>query len=333
MGRADRLIGVRIRARLGAGCSLVLLGVLFSEAAFGWGVGHRIITEAALGVQPRSLFERWQVLHRNAFLEKEESIAWYVANHFSKHPDWVDGPSRTGEDLEERVRIKAFVYAESEGRYTPAITYAGPDRVASKGFRPKTYHYFTFQTEEVNREFARKGSRWYFEKISTAFREGNDIIAAEYFGAFAHAIQDRVSPFHVWDGYTGEREAFEDSLAGEGLQSEEGSRNGNPGYTSLFWTVGGKGMTPNLEGYQPRSLGDSAESASEEFVRRLFASREYAESIYTDREGFIAAHLEDDWKERGSSVDTDRFLTLVAEENAKLTADVLFTAFSLASDE
>ena len=43
------------------------------------------------------------------------------------------------------------------------------------------------------------------------------MLAAEYSGAFAHAIQDRVSPYHVWDGYTVKREAFEDQFVKEGL--------------------------------------------------------------------------------------------------------------------
>lgn len=309
-------------------CSFFLLLPLDSN---GWGVGHRIITEAALRVQPPELQERWKVLHRNDFLGKEETISWYVSNHFSKHPDYVDGPSRREEDLEERVRATAFLYAEKNGTFLPPITYAGPDRIKWEGPRPKTYHYFTFQTEEVNREFARKGSKWYFEKISEAFRKGDDVIAAEYFGAFAHAIQDRVSPFHVWDGYTEEREAFEDTLSDYGLQKKEKSFREKPQSSSLFWFVGGAGMNAELIGYSPKSLGDTAGEASRAFVDRLFASRQFAEEIYTTRDGFVAAHLQDEWEAKASSEKTDRFLSEVARENAQLTADVLYTAFLLAS--
>lgn len=303
--------------------------LLMSPLAHSWGVGHRIITEAALDVQPPKLLGRWSELHRNAYHQQEASIRWYVENRFCSHPDWVDGPSRNDADLEERVRVTAFVYAERYGAFLPPITYAGPDRLTWEGPRPKTYHYFTLQTEELNREFARKGSRWYFERISKAFRDHEDVIAAEYFGAFAHAIQDRVSPFHVWDGFKAERETFEQTLAGHGLQSPEGSRNGKAENTSLFWAVGGKGMTASLKNYEPESLGKTIEEAANEFTKRLFESREYAKSIYTDGNGFVAAHLDDDWKEKGSSAATDAYLSLVATENAKLTADTLYTSFLL----
>lgn len=88
-------------------------------------------------------------------------------------------------------------------------------------------------------------------------------------------------------------------------------------------------MIAVLEGYQPQSLGSNAQQASENFVDRLFANREFAEAVYTNRDGFVAAHLKDDWKQKGSSPQTDRFLSRVANENAKLTADVLFSAFQL----
>jgi len=88
-------------------------------------------------------------------------------------------------------------------------------------------------------------------------------------------------------------------------------------------------MKATLKGYKPRSLGKTPEDASIEFTKRLFASREYAKSVYTDGDGFVHAHLADDWKEKGSSAETDFFLDLVATENAKLTADVLYTAFLL----
>lgn len=311
--------------------TVLLAGTLlwFPGGASGWGVGHRIITEAALAVQPDELRDRWSAVHRNAYLDREATILWYVAHRFNMHPDWVDGPSRKSDDVAERVRSTAFVYAERNGTFLPPITYAGPDRVQWEGPRPKTYHYFTLPTEELNREFARKGSRWYFERIASAFRDDDDVVAAEYFGAFAHAIQDRVSPYHVWDGYVDEREALEDSLADAGLQSPEASFRGKAASASLFWFVGGRGMEADLSGYTPQLLGETAAEASEAFVERLFQSREFAKRVYTSRDGFIAAHLQDDWKGKGSSEETDAFLSQVAEENARLTADALYTAFRL----
>ncbi|MAS96989.1 MAG: hypothetical protein CMO55_27675 [Verrucomicrobiales bacterium] len=310
----------------------ILSSVLLSSApsVHAWGVGHRIITEAALEVMPAALKQRWEAKHTNDYLGREASLAWYVCNRFNMHPDWVDGPARSEEEIEERMRSKQFVYAELRGKAMPPITYAGPDRMEWEGPRPKTYHYFTFPQEELNREFARKGSRWYFKKISEAFLKKDDLLAAEYFGAFAHAIQDRVSPFHVWDGYTREREAFEDLISEQGLQAEAGSRNGNPAGSSLFWSVGGQGMDVSISGYEPELLASSPDPASRVFADRLFKNREFAKKVYTDQEGFVQAHLNDDWKDKGSSKATDQFMSQVATENAKLTADVLYTAFVLA---
>ena len=47
------------------GCVLLLLSS--TNMAYPWGVGHRIITEAAVGAQPKELLDRWEELHRNSF--------------------------------------------------------------------------------------------------------------------------------------------------------------------------------------------------------------------------------------------------------------------------
>ncbi len=167
-------------------------------------------------------------------------------------------------------------------------------------------------------------------RIAAAFRAGRDAEAAEYCGAFAHAIQDRVSPFHVWDGYAREREALEDALAAEGLQAPEGSRNGKPANTSLFWGLDGPDMRGDLgDDHELRLLGATPEAAAATFTDRLFENREQAEAVYTDREGFIAAHLADDWRNQGGSEATDVHLSKVARLSAELTADVFYTAWVL----
>lgn len=297
--------------------------------AMAWGTGHRIITEAALETMDRQLAARWTRPHVDPHTGKSAPISWHVSHRFNLHPDWVDGPSRTGDDLDERVRSKQFVYAEIDGRVLPPITYAGPDRVTWKGQRPKTYHYFTLPREELNREFARRGSKWYFEKITEALRKGVDVAAAEYFGAFAHAIQDRVSPVHVWDGFAEEREDFENRLASEGLQAPEKSFRDRPEGPSLFWFVSGKDMAIDLADYRPQSLGDTTQEASEVFAERLFEERIKAASIYTKRDGFVGSRLSENWSENEAGVETSRFLSRIGEASARLTADVLHTAFLL----
>lgn len=305
----------------------------FTPKAMAWGTGHRIITEAALETMDRQLAARWTRPHVDPHTGKAASISWHVSHRFNLHPDWVDGPSRTGDDLDERVRSKQFVYAEIDGRVLPPITYAGPDRATWKGQRPKTYHYFTFPREELNREFARRGSKWYFEKITEALRKGVDVAAAEYFGAFAHAIQDRVSPVHVWDGFTEEREEFENRLASDGLQAPEKSFRDRPEGPSLFWFVSGKDMMIDVADYQPHSLGATTKEASEALAERLFEERNKATSIYTERDGFVDSRLSENWSENEAGAETSRFLSRIGEASALLTADVLHTAFLLSQKE
>ena len=304
--------------------------VLGFHSVMAWGVGHRIISIGAYAALPSELKMRWDKNYRDEKPGSDKSIASSLTNKFCKHPDEVDGPSRDGNDIEERKRATQFVYAELNGKFYPPLAYADPDRDLKKA-RPKTYHYFTLKSEELNRAFCLKGAQWYFKKISAAFQAGDDVLAAEYSGAFAHAIQDRVSPYHVWDGYVAKREAFEDQFADLGMQTAEASFRGKSRGASLFWTVGGKGMSADIGAYKPRILGASVEEAAIEFTRRLFASRNFAEAIYTNREGFLRVHMKDEWREKKSSKETDVYLSKVAKENAKLTADAWWTAWKLAA--
>jgi hypothetical protein len=308
---------------------VTLLAVATPAPLLAWGAGHRIITRAALEAMPAELLEAWSVAHRHPLTHEERSLADWLSERFCMHPDWVDGPSRSGDDIEERRRITQFVYAEKEGAYLPPVAWADPDR-DPKLPRPWTYHYFTRPVEEVNRAFAEAGARWYFSRIAEAFREGNFVAATEYCGAFAHAIEDRVSPFHVWDGYAEEREALEDSLAEHGLQSPEGSRGGDPKGTSLFWGLDGPRMKADLSGYEPKTLGKSVDEAAAVFAGKLFENREFAKAVYTDPEGFLSAHLADDWRATSGSPETDLHLSKIASHNARLVADVFYTAWSLA---
>lgn len=307
---------------------LSLLAVMLPSSASAWSKGHSVITTAAVQVMPEALRNAWAAPHRSAIGTEEKSIEEWLCTRFCMHPDWVDGPSASGKDIAERMRSTAFVYAEKDGTYTKAVAYTDPQR-DPKAPRPWTYHYFT-RSDQMNRAFVEAGARWYFTKISEAFRAGDFVAAAEYGGAFAHAIEDRVSPYHVWDGYEKEREALEDSLSAEGLQKPEGSRGGNPKNASLFWNVDGPQMKPDMASYQPVALGKTIEEATAAFTTRIYEARAHAKAIYSDRQGFLAAHLADDWHGRAASAETMRFLNQVGTHNARLLADVLFTAWMLA---
>jgi len=305
----------------------LLAFVMLPSSAKAWGRGHGVITTAAVEVMPKALRLAWSAPHRSPLGNETKPIEEWLCTRFCMHPDWVDGPSASGKDIAERMRSTAFVYAEKDGAPTRAVAYTDPQR-DPKGPRPWTYHYFT-RSEKVNRAFAEAGARWYFTKISEAFRAGDFVAAAEYGGAFAHAIEDRVSPYHVWDGFEKEREALEDSVSAEGLQKPEASRGGNPKNASLFWNVDGPQMKPDMAGYQPVALGKTIEEATAAFTERMHEARASAKTIYSDRNGFLAAHLAEDWKARTASAETTLHLNKVGTHNARLLADVLFTAWML----
>ena len=299
---------------------------LYSSQSQAWGPAHIAMTRAALDVQDEECKALWKDQHIDPIDKTRKPLSWFLTNRFTMHPDAVDGPCRNDADIPRRLRATQFVFAERGGKYMVPIAYSDPDK-DSKGPRPKTYHYFTLKTEELNRIFAEKGARWYFEKITEALKDGRKVDAAEYLGAFAHAIEDRVSPYHVWDGFEKQREAVETKYPE--LQTPQGSWKGKPTSASLIWALGGKDVQVDLGTYRPRILGKTSESAASEFTRRLFQSREHAREIYSRDQGFIAAHLKDDWQNRKAGPATAKVMSEVATENSRLVADVFRTAWEL----
>ena len=304
--------------------AILTLAVMTHSLSFGWGPAHTAMTQAAIETQSPEFRALLTNSHLDWRTKEVKSLEWLLSHRFSMHPDWVDGPTRDETDIPERLRITQFVYGEREGKFMAPIAYTDPDK-DSKGPRPKTYHYFMLKTEELNKAFARDGAIWYFKRISKALKEGRNLDAAEYLGAFAHAIEDRVSPYHVWDGYADQREAVEDNYPE--LQQPEGSWGGRPASASMIWALDGKGVEVDLGNYEPKLLGIDLESAAEQFTVRLFQSREHARGIYTLKDGYIKAHLQDDWKNREVSQPTTDILSEVSAENAKLVADVIRTAW------
>ncbi|MDF1812715.1 MAG: hypothetical protein P1V20_10890 [Verrucomicrobiales bacterium] len=311
-------------------CVVAAVFLLLPNEAFAWGGAHVQMTGAAFAVQSEAFRKTFSENYDDPFDQTLRPLSWHLVNRFTMHPDAVDGPCRNEADIPKRIRATQFVFAQRGDKFMAPIAYADPQK-SEKGPRPKTYHYFTLQTEELNRIFARKGAEWYFRKIGLALQESRTADAAEFLGAFAHAIEDRVSPYHVWDGFAVQREELESQYPG--LQAPEGSWKGNPGSASLIWALGGKNVKVNLSGYEPQALGEDIESAAEAFTQRLFESREHARKIYSRENGYISVHLQDDWQNRAEGVETGRILSEVAQENSRLVADVMLTAWILSGIE
>ena len=93
----------------------------------------------------------------------------------------------------------------------------------------------------------------------------------------------------------------------------------------MIWALDGKGVTTDLGLYEPKLLGQNMDEFAAEFTKRLFQSREHARKIYSRENGYITAHLKDDWINREAGSATIKAMSEVAEENARLVADVMRT--------
>ena len=299
----------------------ILLVLCGAGTAFGWSDGHEKITRAAFAVQPPALKELWSTPYRHPHDSAERPIRDYLFAHiwWSGNPDHVDGPPNSGSANEERKNyVKQFVYGEQDGRYGPPTPYGLPVPDSGAFW---AYHYFSFPPKET-RARAERGARWYFDRIAEAFRDGRPEDAAQYAGGFAHSIEDRSSTVHAWDGYGEERHTVEkrhklDAALKHGM--------------SVFWFINDKGLDACIDGYEPRMLGPDSKTAGREAGKRLKKLAEFSQAILSDPEGYLGAHLEDDWENAASSPATDAAMSKMAKECARLVADMFFTGYRLAN--
>lgn len=303
-------------AELPVGAAILFL---FSTAgtALGWSAAHEKITRAAFAVQPQALQDLWSAPYKHPHDHAEHTIKHYLFDYFwwSGNPDHVDGPSAS----EERKNyVKQFVYGERDGEYGQPTPYGLP--VPESG-AVWAYHYFSFPVEDT-RARAERGAAWYFERIAEAFQDGRPEDAAQYAGGFAHTIEDRSSTVHAWDGYGEERNAVEEK---HNLDAER--KHG----MSVFWFINDKGLDASIEGYQPKMLGPDSKRAGREAGKRLEELAGFSQAILSGSDGYLGAHLQDDWRNAGSSPATDTAMSEIAKETSRLVADLFFTGYRLAN--
>jgi len=299
--------------------ALLLWGV--ARTVLGWGDGHEKINRAAFEVQPQALKALWSTPYRHPHDTVERPIREYLFAYcwWAGNPDHVEGPVDGACASEVRKNyVKQFVYGERNGTYGPPTPYGLP--VAESG-AVWAYHYFGFPAEET-RARAERGARWYFDRMTEAFRDGRPEDAAQYAGGIAHAIEDRASTVHAWDGYGEQRQKMEKQH-----KLDSALKHGR----SVFWFVGDQGIEAEIKGYRPRMLGGDSAEAARELAARLEELAGSSQAILSNPEGYLGAHLQDDWENGGSGPATDAAMSAMAKESARLVADMFFTAYRLAN--
>ena len=261
---------------------LVLAAWVFTGDAFAWSDGHATITRAAFESLPQAQQAGWGREADDPIWKCSRKIAEGLIKDYCYIPDLYDcGPKNPT----FKPEVKPFFRSSAQG---------------------KSYHYFTLD-EKGNREWCRAGAQWYFEQMARAFKANKPVDAAMYAGSFAHAIEDRTSPYHCLDGYEKARADYEKQ---HGLDFK-------------FWALSDKHVAVSLEGRMPILLGKDPAEAARAFCKRFEENNAYARGRIPD---FVGAHLKDDWKNEAVGSPTDAIMSEMATEAAKLVADVFYTA-------
>jgi len=293
---------------------VIAIGIL-TTTAFGWSSAHYRVSTAAYDALPQELADLWSQPHTDPYYVDPTprtidyfltSYAWYTGN-----PDHHDGPNPS--DYNRKRYISNFIYAELNGEYVMAVPYNDPDHV---GPRPKTFHYLPYD-EAGNRAFTIRAAEWVFAQTVQAFMESNPADAAQFMGTFAHAIEDRSSVYHAWDGYSALREQFE---------TDNNIQGSTPG-VSDFWRISDVAVRVDLTGYTPVLLGATIEEAAEVFADRLQASADFTRNL--NMTTFFDAHINDDWENKVSGAAATAIMDDMAEFGAFLVADAFYTSYVL----
>jgi len=313
-------MATRIAAKRTSVIALVVGLCISAGVVFGWSNAHEKITRAAFDVQPKQLQALWSQPYKHPHDSRERTINHYLSSYswWTGNPDHVQGPLSTSIASNERAKnyIKNFAYGEKDGIFAVPTPWGLPVPESGPVW---LYHYFGSSVAESRARYAR-GAKWYFERIIEAFRDGRPEDAAQFAGSFAHAIEDRSSPWHAWDGYVAERKTIE---ARHDLLTA--LRRG----MSAFWLLQDREADPGIAGYEPKLLGATPDEAAKAVAHRMESVTDQARTMLADPDGFLGAHLKDDWQNAASSPSTDAAMSEIAKLSTRLVADVFFTGYKL----
>jgi len=314
------------KLRLSKSVALITTTILtLATTVLGWAdKPHSRISQAAFDCQPQELRQLWSSPHKYPFDPRgPHPIAEYLVAYkwWSGNPDFfMSGP------LDRARHIGNFLYAENKNAQQCKPTPPGAGKPAHEWI----YHYFVFDPDK-NFARAQRGARWYFQQMVDAFKDNRPADAAQFAATLAHAVEDRSSPVHAWDGYSSQREAFETKHADQGLQDPNKSFRNNPKSWSLFWFNTDESIHVDISDYKPKMLGTTIDEAAAAFAKRLQEITDASRANLADPDRFLGAHLKDDWPNRSSSPKTTSYMEQMAKNSARLVADVFYTAYRLQS--
>lgn len=345
--------------------------LLLLHLADAWSVGHVLTSTEAFKYQPdefRALFRATNV----SLLGVTSTAAAFLTNGFglkslhawSEIPDRIAGPCEAGMhgpctsiEIESKLLYREYCYAENASAAfvkpwpyaIPACNHSSSDHDPACLPGPRTwpwmYHYFN-HTPPENAGIEARGAAWYIASAATALRAGNLSAAGLHLGCFAHALQDRSSPYHAWGGHEDARAATEARLRTiETCEQRRRESNSSLAFKLCeikFWSPGDASEAAVQWGvpggsYTPSLLGGSAEAAGAAVGTRLQALAAGSRALMArPGTGYEATHLRDDswWADipPKASEATLGALSLMAVQSTKLVADAWLTAWRLAHD-
>ncbi len=290
---------------------ILLWLILVPGLSFGWESGHEIITAGAFDAL--DLWERdyWQL---------EEQIPQSLSEEFSYYPDVLMWGRLGGlpVDVKTREDVAPYIYGydESNNYAEPKVPENTEEFKCDPVSSITVYHLFDWDGGDSNITALYGGAYWYFEKAVASFREGSRLKAAQYLGSFAHAVEDATYPFRALEGLEGDESR--DHIWADSDPCEDNAR---------FWKFDDSGITVTVRHYSPVLLGTTPETAAQETVERVMSANLSARGKIQNLADY---HKEEDWEHRKAGPDTLRLASEMADESARLVADIFHTAFYLA---
>lgn len=168
---------------------------------------------------------------------------------------------------------------------------------------------------EENHGFFIRGAEFFFSSIEKSILKNDLAGAAKYAGSFMHANQDPATPIHCLEDSHGLGWQALESLFHQGSQFDPA--NSAVRLLAQVPRMGGL----NVEGYQPRLLGTSPAEAAFQLYRRHVEVLRYSRGQLLK---VIDLARQNQWDQ------ASRLLQISEEGGAQISADILFTALSMA---
>lgn len=274
---------------------LVILGLFLNQGANTVMAGdHDEMTRAAIEVLPT-----WQ--HEVLRSQEDLLISRYCGYpDMAAYPEWMPASPAQAEAL-------PWQYVEKGRQY-----HYGMLESWNRGAHHRQRHEVPI---EDNYRFFIRGSEFFFSAIKKALLKNDLIGAAKYAGSFIHANQDPVTRIHCLEDYYGLHWLALESLFYQGNEFD-------PANSAVqLWIKIPRKKLQAINGYQPQLLGMGPTEAAFHLYRRHI-------QVLLGSRGQILKMIDlartNQWEQASELLQTTE------QEGAKISADILFTALSMA---